>query len=252
MRPDDVAEDDSPSRWQFPNDPLVVEEAFRGFLAWQLGDLDACWSTPSSGATPSRAAPFPHGPFSLCYACTTACGSISRSASSAGLGASWRSCSRSQTGLGFDFWSVSAASLQSTLTAAVELTRADPDPAALVAESERQSSLRSVISLIDSRAFLPFGLTRQAAVADVLGDHQGALGLLDQARVLCRADGRLLLPRRDVADPRHVLRGPRARTVSLHALERALRGSRTNKERSCSHDGAERDLDELGAAVGRR
>ncbi len=189
VRPEGVIDEPQPSRWQFPNDPIAVEDAFRGVLAWQLGDDEACDRHLRNARHRAELLPFPHGAFSLCYVLHYGVwvdienGEFTRARQSVDelLGVATRH--------GFDFWSISGAMLSSTLNACVELARPTPDVAVLRAENDQQGTLRSVITMIDSQAFVPFGLTRQAELLDVIDGHESALAMLDRAEVVAGQTG---------------------------------------------------------------
>lgn len=189
VRPEGVVEQPEPSRWQFPNDPIAVEDAFRGVLAWQLGDDEQSRVHLRDARHRAELLPFPHGAFSLCYVLHYGVWvDLERQ--------DFDRARRSVDELlalaaqhGFDFWSVSGAMLASTLTACVELAAPSPDPDVLRGESEQQGALRSVITMIDSQAFVPFGLTQQARVLHALDDDAAALELLDRAEAVAAETG---------------------------------------------------------------
>jgi class 3 adenylate cyclase len=225
VRPPGVIEETEPSRWQFPNDPIAVEDAFRGVLAWQLGDDDAARRHLRNARHRAELLPFPHGAFSLCYVLHYGVwvdienGDFDRARRSVDelIGLATRH--------GFDFWSVSAAMLSSTLKACVELARSTPDITVLRAENDQQSALRSVITMIDSQAFVPFGLTRQALVIDVIDGHEPALAMLDRAEVVAGQTGSHFYLAETWRTRAAVLRAVEPE-LSRHALGEAVRIAR--------------------------
>lgn len=225
VRPEGVVEQAEPSRWQFPNDPIAVEEAFRGVLAWQLGDDDGCGAHLRAARHRAELLPFPHGAFSLCYVLHYGVWvDLERGA--------FDQARRSVDELlalsaqhGFDFWSVSGAMLGSTLRACVELATPTPDPDVLRGESDQQGALRSVITMIDSQAFVPFGLTRQAQLLSALDDDRAALELLDRAEAVAAETGsRFYLA--ETWRTRASILGRSDPSQGHHALDEALRIAR--------------------------
>ncbi|RTL04581.1 MAG: hypothetical protein EKK62_16020 [Acidimicrobiia bacterium] len=189
VRPEGVLSEAAPSRWQFPNDPIAVEEAFRGVLAWQLDDDEGSRRHLRDARHRAELLPFPHGPFSLCYVLHY---SVWMDIERQDLDRARRSVDELvaiAARHGFDFWSVSAAMLSSTVDVRAEMSRPTPDMSALRAEHEVQHVQRSVITMIDSLAFLPFGLTQQAPLADLIEGPEAATALLDRAEAVAEQTG---------------------------------------------------------------
>ena len=226
VRPDGVLEEREPSRWQFPNDPVAVESAFRGVLAWQLGDDEGCRRHLRNARHRTELLPFPHGAFSLCYVLHYG---VWMGIEQEEFGRARRAVDELisvATRHGFDFWSVSATMLSSTLTGCVELASPTPDVTVLRAEVDQQSVLRSVITMIDSQAFLPFGLTREAALVDVLDGPESALALLDRAEVVAAQTGSNFYLAETWRIRASILRSVEPE-LSRHALDEALRIARS-------------------------
>ncbi len=222
VRPDGIIDEAQPSRWQFPNDPIAVEGAFRGVLAWQLGDDDGCRRHLRNARHRAELLPFPHGAFSLCYVLHYG---VWMDIEQGDFDQARRSVDELiglATRHGFDFWSVSATMLNSTLNASVELARPTPDVNVLRTEADQQSALRSVITMIDSQAFLPFGLTRQAPLAALLDGHESALALLDRAEVIASQTGSRFYLAETWRTRALILRSVEPQQ-SRHAIDEALR-----------------------------
>lgn len=222
VRPAGVDQETEPSRWQFPNDPIAVEETFRGILAWQLGDEEGRRHHMRAARHRAELLPFPHGAFSLCFALhyevwlciETDELELARRVVDELAGVATRH--------GFDFWAVSAAMLSATLTGCVELAKPRPDVTLLRAESDQHGALRSVITMIDAQAFLPFGLTRNAVLLDVLDGPESALALLDRAEVVAARTGSNFYLAETWRTRAAILRSVEPE-LSHRALEQALR-----------------------------
>jgi hypothetical protein len=222
VRPDAAVEEARPSRWQFPNDPIAVEDTFRGVLAWQLGDDEGCHASLQRARHRAELLPFPHGAFSLCYVLHYGVWmDIERGDFDRGR-RSVDEVIALATQHGFDFWAVSATMLRSTLNGCVELARPTPDLTVLRAENDQQSALRSVITMIDSQAFLPFGLTRQAPLVHLLEGHEPALALLDRAEVVAAQTSSRFYLAETWRTRAAILRSVEPE-LSRHALSEALR-----------------------------
>lgn len=89
-------------------------------------------------------------------------------------------------------------------------------------EHDQQTVLRSVITMIDSQAFLPFSLTRQAPVAAALEGHESALALLDRAEVVATETGSQFYLSETWRTRAAILRSIEP-SLSRHALDEALR-----------------------------
>jgi class 3 adenylate cyclase len=189
VRPAGVVDETRPSRWQFPNDPIAVEDAFRGVVAWQRGDDESCRRHLRAARHRAEILPFPHGAFSLCYVLHYGVWVEIENGEFDQARRSVDELLELATRHGFDFWAVSGAMLGSTLSASVELAGPSPDLAVLRAEHEQQGALRSVITMIDSQAFVPFGLTREAQLLDVVDGHEPALAMLDRAEAVADQTG---------------------------------------------------------------